>query len=219
MNRNKTLAKAFNIDFGFSDKKQNSGKTIRKESILKAVKQIIDYALLTKKPIVIEQLDFNRKRNLLKEENTLYDSKADKKKNRILSSFAYSMMIATIKQLAYRNGIAVYEVNPAYTSLIGYIKYAKKYGISRHMAAAYVIARRTYAIEELFQEIEQVIVKNQIKTISVLVDRETCANYYEYCNRNLKGFPKRQVSEDRGKKPKSTQIANSPVISILPLNS
>ena len=219
INRSKELNKAFKVKFGFTDNKKNSNSTVRKEEILKSVKQIIKYALEFKKPIVIEKLDFKRKKALLKEEENIFNKSAAKKKNRILSSFAYRLMIEKIKILAYRNGIAVYEVNPAYTSQIGYIKYAKKYGISRHMAAAYVIGRRTYGIEELFERTEQVIVKNQIKTISLLEDRETCANYYEYCNRNLKGFQKRLVSEDRGKKPKKTQIANSLVIPILPLDS
>lgn len=219
INRKKLLCKAFDIDYGFSDKIENANKTLRKESILKSVKKIIEHAILTQKPIVIEQLDFDRKKSLLKEENELFNISAAKRKNRILSSFAYSMIIETIKQLAYRNGIAVYEVNPAYTSQIGYIKYAKKYGISKHMSAAYVIGRRTYGIEELFERTEQVIVKNQIKTFSLLEDREKCANYYEYCNRNLKGFQKRLLSEDRGKKLESTQIANSITIPILPLNS
>lgn len=219
IHRNKELSKAFKVKFGFTDNKQNSNSTIRKEDILKSVKQIITYALEVRKPIVIERLDFTRKKALLKEEENIFNNSAAKKKNRILSSFAYRLMIDTLKKIAYRNGIAVYEVNPAYTSQIGYIKYAKKYGISRHMAAAYVIGRRTYGIEELFERTEQVIVKNQIKTISLLEDRENCANYYEYCNRNLKGFQRRLVSEDRGKKPKNTQIANLTVIPILPLDS
>lgn len=219
ISRSKELNKAFKVKFGFTDNKQNSNSTIRKEDILKSVKQIITYALEVRKPIVIERLDFTRNKALLKEEENIFNNSAAKKKNRILSSFAYRLMIDTLKKIAYRNGIAVYEVNPAYTSQIGYIKYAKKYGISRHMAAAYVIGRRTYGIEELFERTEQVIVKNQIKTISLLEDRENCANYYEYCNRNLKGFQRRLVSEDRGKKPKNTQIANLTVIPILPLDS
>ena len=36
----------------------------------------------------------------------------------------------------------VEEINPAYTSLIGKIKFAKKYGLSIHHAAALCIARR-----------------------------------------------------------------------------
>ena len=219
INRNKVLKKSFNVKFEFSDSEISQNKTVRKESILKSVKHIISYAKKSKKPIVIELLDFKRKKSLLKEENTLFSSNAAKRKNRILSSFAYSMIIEAIKQQAYRNGIAVYEVNPVYTSQIGYLKYAKKYGISRHMAAAYVIARRTYAIEELFDRDEQIIVKNQIRTIPLLVDRACCETYFEYCNKNLRNFLKRQVNQNRGKIKQSTQVSSLSVISILPLNS
>jgi len=212
LNGQRNLKKAFNVYFGFTDSEQNSNKTLRKEAILKSAKKIINYAIETKKPIVIERLDFKNKRAALKEENTLFGDAA-KKKNRILSSFAYSLMIETIKTLAYRNGIAVYEVNPAFTSQIGWLKYAKQYGISRHMAAAYVIGRRTYAIEELFDRNEQVIVKSQIRTVPLLVDREDCKTYFEYCSKNLRNFLKRQVHESRGKLD-STQVSSESVIAI-----
>ena len=217
INKNLTLKKAFKIDFGFTDKKLNFGNQLRKEYILKSVKQIIEYAIENKKPIVIENLDFTRKRAMLAEDEVIFNSqseKAAKKKNRILSSFAYSKIIEYIKQLAYRNGIAVYEVNPAFTSQLGFIKYAKRYGISRHMAAAYVIGRRSYGIEELFERNDQVIVKDEVITFDVQVDRSECSNYFEYCNQNLKGFQRRLMAEYRGKKPKSTQIAKPLGISI-----
>jgi len=219
INRNKDLEKAFNIKFEFSDSNKSTNKSSRKESIIKSVKHLVLYAKKNKKPIVIEILDFKRKKALLKEENTLFSSTSAKRKNRILSSFAYSLIIETIKQHAYRNGVSVYEVNPVYTSQIGWLKYSKKYGISRHMAAAYVIARRTYAIEELFDRNQQIIVKNQIRTIPLLVDRGDCESYFEYCNKNLRNFLKRQVNENRGKSQKSTQVNNLSVISILPLDS
>ena len=212
LNSQRKLKKAFNVYFGFSDSEQNSNKTLRKEAILKSAKEIIKYAIEIQKPIVIERLDFKAKRAVLKEENTLFGDTA-KRRNRILSSFAYSLMIATIKTLAYRNGIAVYEVNPAFTSQIGWLKYAKKYGISRHMAAAYVIGRRTYAIEELFDRNEQVIVKSKIGTVPILVDRGDCKTYFEYCSKNLRNFLKRQVHESRGKQV-STQVSSGSVITI-----
>ena len=38
--------------------------------------------------------------------------------------------------------IGINEVNPAYTSVIGQLKYARRKGISVHKAASYVIAKR-----------------------------------------------------------------------------
>jgi hypothetical protein len=40
-------------------------------------------------------------------------------------------------------------VNPAYTSQIGKMKYMKRLGVSIHMAAAYVIARRAMGFKEI----------------------------------------------------------------------
>jgi IS605 OrfB family transposase len=214
VNSHRCLMKSFNINFDFSDSSKTSNRTLRKESVLKSVKKIIEYAKEKKKPIVIEMLDFKRKKSLIKEENTSFNNNVSKRKNRILSSFAYSMIIDTIKQQAYRNGIAVYEVNPAFTSQIGWLKYSKKYGISRHMAAAYVIARRTYAIEELFEVNEQIILKNEIRTIPLLEDRGNCETYFDYCKKNLRNFLKRQINQNRGSCKKNTQVSSLSVISI-----
>ena len=43
---------------------------------------------------------------------------------------------------AWKEGIAVFLVEPAYSSKIGEIKYAGKFGLSVHEAAALVLARR-----------------------------------------------------------------------------
>ncbi|MCQ6282393.1 hypothetical protein [Bacillus sp. EB600] len=45
-------------------------------------------------------------------------------------------------------GVAVFEVNPAYTSQIGKMKYMKRFGISIHEAASFVIARRAMGFKE-----------------------------------------------------------------------
>ncbi len=44
--------------------------------------------------------------------------------------------------------IAVFLVNPAYTSQMGKFKYMKPKGLSVHLAAAYVIARRRMGFSE-----------------------------------------------------------------------
>ena len=49
-------------------------------------------------------------------------------------------MLATAKSNKY--GIAVVTVFPAYTSKIGLLKYKKRYGLTTHEAAAFVIGRR-----------------------------------------------------------------------------
>jgi len=50
--------------------------------------------------------------------------------------------------VARRNGIQVIKVNPAYTSIIGKLKYAPLYNIDKDTAGAYVIARRGLGFKE-----------------------------------------------------------------------
>lgn len=89
-----------------------------------AVKEIVTQAVVAGKPIVIEKLDFRRKRAELEAESP--------GRARMLSSLAYNKIIKQIHSAAYRSGIEVIEVNPAYTSTIGAVNYAKRYGISIH---------------------------------------------------------------------------------------
>ncbi len=71
-----------------------------------------------------------------------------RKVRRIQHSFAYKKLLERIKLLAKRNGIEVIEVNPAYTSIIGMLKYAPQYMVSKDVASAYVIARRGLGLKE-----------------------------------------------------------------------
>ncbi|MBK7000020.1 MAG: IS200/IS605 family accessory protein TnpB-related protein [Rhodoferax sp.] len=69
------------------------------------------------KPIVLETLNFQKKKAEL--ETT------DPKQARLLSSFACNRVASSIKAAAFRAGIEVIEVNPAYTSVIGAVNYAQ----------------------------------------------------------------------------------------------
>jgi IS605 OrfB family transposase len=104
-------------------------------------KQVIDWALHSKKPVVLEKLEFQKKKLALREES-------GSKFSRLLSGFAYSLFFLIIMARGYRQGIAVHQVNPAYTSVIGRINYAKRYGLSIHLAAALCIARRYQKLSE-----------------------------------------------------------------------
>ncbi len=101
----------------------------------------IERAKETKKPIVIEDLDFPKKKLSLKE-------KGNKKFSRLLSSFAYGLFFVFLKARAYKHGVTVHQVNPAFTSIIGRVNYAKRYGLSVHLAAALCIARRYQQFSE-----------------------------------------------------------------------
>jgi len=105
-----------------------------------AVKEVVSIAKKAMKPVVIEKLDFSKKKAALENE--------DPKQARMISSLSYNKIIQGIKSRAYRFGIEVMEVDPAYTTTIGAVNYASRYGISMHQAAAYAIARRGLGFSE-----------------------------------------------------------------------
>lgn len=104
-------------------------------------KTIIDKAKETKKPLVIEKLDFQKKKQSLKE-------KGCSQWSRLLSSFSYGLFYVFLIARAYKHGIIIHQVNPAFTSIIGRINYANRYGLSIHLAAALCIARRYQKFSE-----------------------------------------------------------------------
>jgi len=102
--------------------------------------QIIALCEKTQKPLILEKLDFKKKKAQLREENPSYA--------RMLSAFAYATIIAHLKSRGQAKGIEVYSVNPAFTSLIGRVKFAERYGLTIHLAAALCIGRRFLGVSE-----------------------------------------------------------------------
>jgi len=104
-------------------------------------KKIIEKAKKAKKPLVIEKLDFQKKKLSLREKENSHCG-------RLLSSFAYGLFFSFLIARAYKGGIPIHSVNPAFTSVIGLVNYAKRYGLSSHLAAALCIARRYLQFSE-----------------------------------------------------------------------
>jgi len=65
-----------------------------------------------------------------------------------LQKWIYKALLQKIEIVAKRNGIQVIKVSPAYTSIIGKLKYAPLYNIDKDTAGAYVIARRGLGFKE-----------------------------------------------------------------------
>ncbi len=128
--------KCFNVSCCTYGKNQNQAKAI----IGDACKAIVSYAQQKNKPIIIEKLDFTKKKQSL---STQSNAKA-----RMLSGFAYAQIKNNLQSKAFRQGIQLYAVNPAYSSIIGRVKFARQYTISIHQSAALVIARRFYGYRE-----------------------------------------------------------------------
>ncbi len=95
---------------------------------------VVEYAREAGKPIVIEKLDFRQKKAVLEGES--------RKLCRMLSSFSYGKVKAYFLSRGYREGVEVCQVNPAFSSVIGRVKFMERYGLSVHQAAALVLARR-----------------------------------------------------------------------------
>ena len=68
--------------------------------------------------------------------------------NRMLSNFVHSKIVNAVGSRCYKEGIILKKVNPAYTSLLGRIKYQKRFGLSVHESAAICIARKGLGLKE-----------------------------------------------------------------------
>jgi IS605 OrfB family transposase len=102
--------------------------------------EIVAHAKKVGKPISIEILDFAAKKAELRERGPGYA--------RMLSGFAYTAMHTAIRARAVKEGVGVIEVNAAYSSTIGIIKFASMYGLSGDEAAALALARRAMRFGE-----------------------------------------------------------------------
>ena len=107
-----------------------------------AVASVVAYAREVRKPIVIEKLDFRQKKADLEGESPCY--------SRMLSSFSFSYgkVKAYFISRGYRQGVEVHQVNPAFSSVIGRVKFMERYGLSVHQAAALALARRSLGFSE-----------------------------------------------------------------------
>ena len=105
-----------------------------------AVASVVQYAREAGKPIVIEKLDFRQKKAALEGESRRY--------SRMLSSFSYGKIKAYFISRGYREGVEVKQVNPAFSSVIGRVKFMERYGLTGHQAAALVLARRSLGFSE-----------------------------------------------------------------------
>ena len=123
------LINTFNINYQYSRGNQTTNDFQNIATRLK------DYCLNVGKDLVIEKLNFNKKKDSL-------ISKRGKKYNEMLSSLAYSKFDSIITSKCAKNRIFLHKVNPAWTSWIAKQKYCPKMKLNIHSGASYVIARR-----------------------------------------------------------------------------
>ncbi len=100
--------------------------------------RIVNYALLTGKDIVIEDLDFRK----TKSETDKAKSEDGKEYNKMIHTFDYSRYKKSFERCCFRCDVNLIEVNPAYTSKIAKQKYCDKKKLVIHQGASFVIARK-----------------------------------------------------------------------------
>ncbi|WP_333871798.1 IS200/IS605 family accessory protein TnpB-related protein [Desulforamulus putei] len=103
----------------------------RRDNLIgETVKKVVALVKETGSALVIEDLKFK------------HDKSVTAKFNRMSHGFVWSKFLADAERRALREGVPVFKVKPAFTSVIGILKYQHQYGLSNHQAAALVIARR-----------------------------------------------------------------------------
>lgn len=112
----------------------------RKARIRDPVCKVVKIARESGCPIAIESLDFSKKKASMSEESSVYNS--------MLSSLSYGMFRDSLDSRGRKSGIEIIRVNPAYTSVIGMVKFMQQYGLNSGIAAAMTIARRALGHSE-----------------------------------------------------------------------
>jgi IS605 OrfB family transposase len=114
--------------------------------------QIVDIAIQKGKAIAVENLKKLKK-------GMRGDGKA--KLRKILYQWNAKKFLQKLKRVAMLNGVEVVEVNPAYTSVIGMLKYAPQLSIDKDVAGAYVIGRRALGFKEDMPENYEKLLKDK----------------------------------------------------------
>ena len=137
-----------------------------------AVARVVEYARDVGKPIVIEKLDFRQKKAVLEGESRRY--------SRMLSSFSYGKVKAYFVSRGHRQGVEVHQVNPAYSSVIGRVKFMERYGLSVHQAAALVLARRLLGCSERIPRLRVAPVGNGVHVAFTVPARKRVKHVWTY---------------------------------------
>ena len=137
-----------------------------------AVASVVAYAKEAGKPIVIEKLDFRRKKAALEGQSRKY--------SRMLSSFSYGKVKAYFISRGYREGVEVHQVNPAFSSVIGRVKFMERYGLSVHQAAALVLARRSLGCSERIPRRRECPVGNGVQVAFTVPVRKRVKHVWTY---------------------------------------
>lgn len=119
-----------------SERLESASTSKRDHDICMLAIAVVSYALEHRMPLVLESLEFGKRKN------------KGKRFNRMASNFPHHKMLMAIVSRAAREGVEVITVPAPYTSVLGILKYQDMYSLNRHTAAAMIIARRGMRIRE-----------------------------------------------------------------------
>ena len=156
------------------------------------VARLVSFAKEKKIPIIVEELDFESKKQQLRSRGM----------NRMLSQFSYSLFNTLITARCFREGVTLIHVNPAYTSVIGKVKFSYGYGLSTHMGAAMAIARRGLG----FGERLRAKTKDRLR---LPVRNRQKHGWSDWRQLNSRGFPEEYVIREVRQRPERVQSEQS----------
>ena len=113
--------------------------------LLLIINKLVELAVNTGKDIVVEDLNFLKK----KSKAIKSESKKGKKYNKMTHSLAYRIFLDKAEQICNRKNVGLIKVNPAWTSWIAKNKFCDKMKLNIHTGAAFVIARRGMNIKDV----------------------------------------------------------------------
>jgi len=114
------------------------------------------------------------------------DGKAKLRKK--LHNWNFKGLLSKIERVARLNGIEIIKVNPAFTSVIGSLKYAPQLNIDKDVAGAFVIGRRALGFKEEIPE-------NYLKLLSDREYLEYALHCYEEKERELKEKLRKETNQ------------------------
>lgn len=131
-------------------------------SLRKVLDEVGIYVKDKHKCLVIEDLNTKQSK---------YKFNADKQKQKRLNKVIHSLPVALYKQavsyLSVKYEFMVYQVKPAYTSIIGKLKYADRMKLNSHISASYVIARRGLGYKEQLLKEQRQQIPQEMKEYSL----------------------------------------------------
>jgi IS605 OrfB family transposase len=133
-------------------------------------KQIVDYLL-----------NWNVGAFVLEDITLKQDHDTNHRFNRLTHSFAKNKLQKALISRGLKFSFHIKKVNPAYTSVIGRFKYAKRYGLSVHEAASFVIGRRGLDFDEkvpkeLIQHLKEKVKPHLISFLGSMEESEKQSN-------------------------------------------